>query len=248
MELLAAASFLATLASGFAVGGRLLWLARATHRAPELFLGLGVTMLALAAVVEVGAMELARRGYTELAYPVEVVALLLHSTSSSSLCFGIWRVFYPDRRFAFVVCVTVSALLFDSWMAVILPGRHTSVTGFTVWFHLHVAARAAAPAWGAMAAWAHWRRLRRQIALGLADPLAAHRFLLWALALSSSTAILATALATNTLVGVLVFAYPPALLVVSVLGILAAWALWFAFLPPAGYRRLVEGRARRAVT
>ena len=129
-------------------------------------------------------MELARNGDTDTAYPVEVVALFLHSASASSLCFGIWRVFHPDRRWAFYLCVATSALLFDSWMAVILPGQHSSVTGFTNWFHLHVASRAFASAWGASAALLHHRRLRRRLALGLVDRFTCHRFGLWGFALA----------------------------------------------------------------
>lgn len=238
LELLAAASFFATLVAGFAVGGRLLWLARATHRAAEFFLGIGVTALALAALTEVAAMEMARGGDAKAAFPMEAVALFLHSVSASSLCFGIWRVFHPDRRWAFYLCVLTSALLFDSWMAVILPGQHTSVTGFTNWFHLHVASRALASSWGATAALLHHHRLRRRIALGLADRFTCHRFGLWGFALACTAAMLATALVTNIWLGVLVFAWSPTLLLVSALGLLGAWALWFAFLPPHFYRRL----------
>jgi len=248
LELLAAASFFATLVAGFAVGGRLLWLARESHRAAEFFLGIGVTALALAALVEVIAMELARGGEVGAAFPVEVVALFLHSTSASSLCFGIWRVFHPDRRWAFYLCVVTSALLFDSWMAVILPGQHSSVTGFTSWFHLHVASRAFASAWGATAALLHHRRLRRQLALGLVDRFTCHRFGLWSFALACTAAMLAMALVTNIGKGVLVFAWSPALLCVGVLGLLGAWALWFAFLPPQFYVRFVEGNAEVAAS
>ena len=242
MELLAAASFVATLVAGFAVGGRLLWLARGTRRAAEFFLGIAVTALALAAAVEAIAMELARSGRVEAAYPVEVLALFLHSASASSLCFGIWRVFHPDRRWAFYLCVVTSAVLFDSWMAVILPGRHTSVTGFTSWFHLHVASRAFASAWGSHAATSHALRLRRRLALGLSERLTFQRFALWGFAFGCTVGMLVTALVTNIWKGVLVFAWSPALLCVGVLGLLGAWALWFAFLPPAFYRRLVERR------
>jgi hypothetical protein len=240
LELLAAASFFATLVAGFAVGGRLLWLTRETHRAAEFFLGIGVTALALAALIEVVAMELARGGDAAAAFPMEVAALFLHSASASSLCFGIWRVFHPDRRWAFYLCALTSALLFDSWMAVILPGQHTSSSGFTNWFHLHVASRAFASSWGATAALLHHRRLRRQLALGLVDRFTCHRFALWGFALSCTAAILAVALVTNLWMGVLVFAWSPALLCVGVLGLLGSWALWFAFLPPHSYRRLFE--------
>lgn len=240
LELLAAASFSATLVAGVAVGGRLLGLARTTRCAAEFFLGIGVTALALAALIEVAAMETARGGDVEAAFPMEAVALFLHSVSASSLCFGIWRVFHSDRRWAFYLCVLTSALLFDSWMAVILPGQHTSVTGFTNWFHLHVASRALASSWGAVAALLHHHRLRRRLALGLTDRFTCHRFGLWGFALACTAAMLATALVTNIWMGVLVFAWSPTLLGVGLLGLLGSWALWFSFLPPRFYRRLFE--------
>ncbi len=246
LELLAAASFLATLAAGLAVGGRLLALARQTHRAAEFFLGIGVFALALAAAFEVAAMELAQAGNLLSAYPVEVVALFLHSVSAASLCFGIWRIFHPTRRWAFYLCVITSALLFDSWMAIILPGRHTSVTGFTLWFQIHVAARAFASSWGTFAAFAHHLQLRRRLALGLTDRFTCHRFGLWGLALGCTAAMLILSLAVNVTKDVLVFAWPPGLLFVGSIGLLASWALWFAFLPPAFYRRFIDGDPRVA--
>jgi hypothetical protein len=246
LEILAAVSFLATLVAGFSVGGRLLLLARLTHRAAESFLGFGVATLALAGAVEVIGLELARAGDTQVAYPFEVAGIFFHCTSASSLCFGIWRVFHPDRRWAFYVCVVTSALLFDSWMATILPGRHSSVTGFTMWFHLNVAVRAIASAWGAFEAFAHHRKLRRRLALGLADRFTCHRFLLWSLALASTVGIFAAAFVTNVVRGVLVFEWSPALLCVGLLGLFASWALWFAFLPPRFYRRWFEGRSQLA--
>jgi hypothetical protein len=242
LELIAAASFTATLISGFGVGARLLALARASQRAPELFVGSAVTLLAAAALLEVTALELVGRGQDGLAHPVEVLALALHSASAASLCVGTWRIFSPDRHFAPLLCILVAGVLFESWAAVILPGQHTSSIGFTPWFHLHVAARGFAFAWAAAATGSHALRLRRQVALGLADAFVCHRFGLWAAAMASSTAILATALFTNTTRGVLVFAWPPALLAVSVLGIVGSLSLWLAFLPPARYRRLVERR------
>jgi hypothetical protein len=248
LEVLAAISFLATLVVGFSVGGRLLMLARVTRRAAESFLGLSVATLTLAGALEVLGLELARAGDTEMAYPVEIVALFLHSVAASSLCFSIWRVFHPDRRSAFYLCVITSALLFNSWMATILPGRHTSVTGFTNWFYLNVAMRAFASLWGAVEAFAHHRQLRRRLALGLADRFICHRFLLWSLGLACSAAIFLTALLTNVLLGVLVFAWSPGLLGVSVLGVTAGWGLWFAFLPPRFYRRWIDGGERLAAS
>jgi hypothetical protein len=245
VELLAAASFVATLLSGFGVGGRLLALARETHRGPELFLGSAVTLLSAAALLEVTAMELANGGSQRLAYVIEALALGLHSASSASLSLGIWRIFFPDRGFAPRLCLLINVLLFETWAVLIIPGEHTSRIGFTPWFHLHVASRAAAFAWAALAVFSYYRRLRRRVAVDLAEPFLCHRFLLWAVAMAATTVMLATALFTNTTRGVLVFAWPPALLLVSVLGLVGAGSLWLAFLPPLAYRRWIERRAAR---
>jgi hypothetical protein len=239
LELFAAISFAATLAAGLLVGGRLLLLARATHHTAELFLGFGTVVLVLAGILEMTGLELARAQHP-WAYRFEVVALFAHSVSSSSMSFAVWRVFYPDRPWALRLCLIETALLFTSWQAVILPSQHTYVTGFTPWFHLHVASRGAAFAWGAIAAAIHYRRLRRQLALGLVEPFLCHRFLLWTLGLGCTAGILAIALLVNVTLGELVFASPPALVVVSVLGLVGAWALLFAFLPPSAYVRFVE--------
>lgn len=241
MELLAAISFLAMVLSGLLVGGRLLALARQTGRAPELFLGLGTLLLALAAVAEVSALEL--HGH-EVAgtYPLEVLALFLHSASASSLGFGVWCVFHPDRPWALLGSLALCSLLASSWLAVALPGGYLRV-GFTGWHHLHVAARGVAFLWAAVEVSLHYVRMRRRRALGLASRFECHRFLLWAVAMASSAAILAVALATNVLVDRLVYAWPPALLAVSGLGLLGAATLWVAFLPPVAYRRLIEPAA-----
>jgi hypothetical protein len=238
LELFAVMSYVATLLAGLLVGGRLLLLARTTHRGAELFLGFGTLMLVFAGGSEMAGLELARAEHP-WAYRAEVVALFAHSLSASSMGFAVWRVFYPDRPWALRLCLIETALLFMSWQAVILPGQHTYVTGFTPWFHLHVASRGAAFGWCAIASAVHHRRLRRRLALGLVDPFLCHRFLLWTIAMSCTAGIFATALVLNVTRGELVFASPPALVAVSVLGLAGAWALLFAFLPPAAYVRFI---------
>jgi hypothetical protein len=155
VQLFAAVSFVATLVAGLVVGGRLLALSRVSHRTAELFLGFGVVLLVFASILEVAALELARGSHLarlDLAYTLEVLALFAHSASASSLCFGTWRVFYPSHGWALRLCLVATALLFTSWQAVILIGVHSSGTGMTPWFHLHVASRGAAFAWCALAA------------------------------------------------------------------------------------------------
>src|SRR5678815_933325 len=139
--------------------------------------------------------------------------------------FAVWRVFYPDRPWALRLCLVETALLFTSWQAVILPGQHTYVTGFTPWFHLNVASRGAAFAWVAVAAAIHHLRLRRRLALGLVEPFLCHRFLLWTVATGCTAAIHAIACFINVARGELLFTNSAGLVAVGVLGLVGAWAL-----------------------
>jgi hypothetical protein len=84
---------------------------------------------------------------------------------------------------------------------------------------------------------------KRRMALGLADPLVANRFLLWGLVASFQVAIQAASLGLHVR-GMGILADPLGLALVTAGSLLAAAMMWLAFLPPAAYRKFVERRAR----
>ena len=141
MELFAAISFATTLVVG--LDGRPPTAAAGAHdasHAPSSSSASAPRCSSIAAILEVAGLELARAAHP-WAYRVEVLALLAHSASASCMSFAVWRLFHPDEPWALRLCLLQTALLFTSWQAVILPGQHTYVTGFTPWFHLQVASR-----------------------------------------------------------------------------------------------------------
>ncbi len=97
--------------------------------------------------------------------------------------------------------------------------------------------------WGSFEALRFWLRMRRRLALGLANPEVANRFLLWGI--GAGTAGLGSAIGTLfaivTGVSYLEAAWMVALL--SGLGFIAAVAMWLAFLPPATYTRWILAKA-----
>ena len=95
-------------------------------------------------------------------------------------------------------------------------------------------------AWAATESLLFHAKLRRRLSLGLADPVTADRLRLWAIAMISAFAITATSLLLRELgVGM-----TPLLsaVVVGPLGLLAATAMWLAFLSPRRYRSWVSAR------
>ena len=95
--------------------------------------------------------------------------------------------------------------------------------------------------WAGLESLLYYVKLRRRLAVGLADAVTADRLRLWSIAMLAAFATSATAL---TLRGFGV-AMTPTLtgLVVGPLGIVSASAMWLAFLPPQRYLRWVAGGA-----
>ena len=98
--------------------------------------------------------------------------------------------------------------------------------------------------WSAVESLRYWRLMLRRASLGLADPVATNRFLLWGLAGSA----MVVGAGSNLLASIatpLSVLHPAALLVTSVCGFTNTVALVLTFVPPARYTDWV--RARHAV-
>jgi hypothetical protein len=98
--------------------------------------------------------------------------------------------------------------------------------------------------WGSAEALVYWRKMRRRLRLGLADPIVTNRFFLWGL--GAGAAGLGSTIGT---VAQLVTGLPPletplVTLSSSLHGLTAAVAMWLAFMPNQAYLRFIEARAR----
>src|SRR5690606_30936279 len=158
-----------------------------------------------------------------------------------------WRIYRPTSWGAAVVSLLgVAAVV----AALVAEGR---ATGFdtAAWRGLgwHVARRGLQVGcllWGAGEALVYWRRMRRRVALGLADPLVADRFLLWGIGAGAAGLGSAIGTAVQLVSGRAPLEQSWVTMSSSLHGLVAAVALWLAFLPPAAYRRRVRARATGA--
>jgi hypothetical protein len=97
---------------------------------------------------------------------------------------------------------------------------------------LTIGSRSAALLWLFFESASYARSMRRRLRLGLADPIVANRFVLWA--------IWTGALA---LIPLFVLGLRAALAVLGAGGATAVAAGWLAFFPPASYQRWIGARA-----
>jgi len=201
-------------------------------------------VLAAAAIlvggIGLGLYPLALRLPDSLAgYSLWIAAEILMRTGIGLLGFFLWRVFRPESGAALTGAVACAVLLIATlaWDLAAQPqwwlydaacaSAYTAQLAFAVPF-----------VWSSVETALEWRRSRRRVALGLADPQVSHRFLIWCLATSAFVAIclLYNVIAwfgANDRVELAAAArFARGLLYFVVVG-----ALWLGLIAPAFYRR-----------
>jgi hypothetical protein len=236
-----AAFFVASLTAGM----RLVMLWRRTGQLPELLIGIGVLGIGPVGFGLTTMAQLSRAGHPELARWILALALLAVCTGSFAKYVFNWRVYHPRRVLVRRIVWTAGVLLASFYAAEIFTsgfrheyaqspanlGRATLTIGCLLW--------------GSGEALLYWRKMRRRLRLGLADPVVTNRFFLWGL--GAGAAGLGTAIGTGAqlVTGLAPAQMPWITLSSSIHGLTAAVALWLAFVPNRAYLRFIEARARR---
>jgi hypothetical protein len=245
LALFSLASMVAFSVVGTTVGWRILRIARRTGGAPERWIalcllpicGFGYPLLVVAQAFD-GMPAL-------VAMSLGVAAA---NFGLSSIFFFTRAVFRPGIRWLGPALGIFVALLLFHWGALTLALLETHSPGdaFDVRLTLLVdAVSAAGFGWAALESLVYWSALRRRTALGLADPLVAHRMLLWGL-VGISSVVINGVNALTAVRGLNMLQDPVTLLVTGVLGIANALALALAFAAPPSYAAWIRSRAPQA--
>ena len=234
------------------VGLRLVALSRRTGQVAERLLGLG---LLLTAALGYGVMMIAVIGRARLADPANAPAIYTVVTTFGWLCHNVGvmcmlgfllRVFRPGVAWARALAAWMALVLWVGWAAFVADGgMRDGLPRAGYW--LSFVTIGSYPFWLAAESFAYYARMRRRMALGLAEPLLANRFLLWGLA-SVTAALSIWVVNVPALVGAGASAGGSALLVVcilitSALGIATVSIYWLTFFPPSWYRRRLASAA-----
>lgn len=246
MEHLRWIGFGAFFASALVIGVRLLLLARQTGKLPEFLIGIGVlgigpfgyglSMLAFALASHSLALSATLMGSALLAASIGAISQYLFA----------WTVFRRDARWARAVVWIAIALLLAGYVGDLLENGLVNRRNAGAWFWLGATMRTAAMGWSAFESLRYHAIMRRRTLLGLADPVVTESFRLWGLGAGAAFAGSVCGMATRLLTGHGAAHFPLLNLGLSLLGLIAAIAMWLAFLPPPAYQRFVEARGRRA--
>jgi hypothetical protein len=247
MSLLVNLAFATMLVALTATGVRLLLAARRTRGVPEFTIGVGTLGGAVGGAVETASIRfLEAGGDPQTAFLVQAAARLIYMASATFLLVAFWKIYHPSRPWARALALGGSLALLASAGLWIQGGVHSMVSGLDARGLLFQLARAAVYLWGVASGLWYWGRLRRQLRLGLGDPVITTQFLLWSVASAAAIGIIATILAYQIVWEMTPLDSRAGMAWLALFGFAAGATLYVAFFPPAPYRRWVGARAAAA--
>jgi hypothetical protein len=223
------------------VGGRLLWLARRSRELPEALIGLSLFLLGGLGYPLLSVWQ-GLDALPGLQVAVCLTHALLNLVGQSAQVFFAWLVFRRQDAWAAGLCAAYTAALValflwqtwsPGWAAFVREGAGPwRLLSYPILFSL---------AWMTFEPLAYYAKLRKRLALGLADPVTTDRLRLWGLA--SLCALLTTFLSFALQQAGVPMTMEVTGLFVGPLGVLSASLLWLAFIPPQRYLDWVLARA-----
>jgi hypothetical protein len=228
-----------------AVGGKMLLLARRTHRVPEIALGLSLFLSGgLGGILLfIGQSRAEKLG--DFALGIRGTGLLCLSMGAIALWCFTWRVFRPQARWAAVLFAVACAAVVSGFLGEAIAGDFATDRFANVWSWVGLCGRSLAYLWAGLESLRYHRLMRRRLQLGLAEPLLVNRFLLWGFGALAAWGIYGVVL-VNILTGVAdevdagVFHSIVPALVTSALGCASGAAMGLAFFAPPVYHRWIR--------
>lgn len=237
---------------GAVVGARLLLLARRTRQIPELAIGLGLLLITVVGAPLSTTGRLPFLVETPIGDGIFALGLAFSLGGIGLLYVFTWRVFRAGARWAKAAVSLAGVALGCQWVGLLVASR----AGRTMeqilphtrpWALAIVATVAIAFGWTALESLVYHSRLRRRLALGLADPVVVNRLLLWGVSAVAAWG-LCTVLAGSMLVGQAPLRDPLPLSIIGVAGLTTSLAWYLAFVPPEAWLRFVQRRASASHT
>jgi hypothetical protein len=237
MQILSGLATLAFVLVGAAVGIRLLVAGRRTRELPELSVG-----LALLLIGGIGYPLAVLSGLRDVVSPGTGIRLVAISTFVIDAGFvGVvvftWSVFRRKEAWARLLLAVLATGYFVHAFAVGIVATDMTDPKELMTAPVTLAGQllnTVCFGWTAIEAYRYWWMLRKRAALGLSDPITTNRFLLWALAGTSS-------LLTNAIswwvvfTGIDFFEHDGVQISIALLSVASCSCQYLAFLPPKAY-------------
>jgi hypothetical protein len=237
--------FLAFFVAALVVGVRLVLLARRTRRLPELCIGVGV--------LGIGPVGFGFYVFAQQLGVTSPLHALLTGTGMLAVAAGVcckfvfnWRVYHPASNALRLLAVAVVLAHVITFAYQGLGPGFAAYNELNWSYYLRILLQIGALLWGSAEALRYWGLMRRRTRVGLADPVVTNRFLLWGIGAGAAGVGSLIGTVAQVVLGAPSYEVPWVLASSSAHGLVAALAMWLAFLPPAAWTRLVQRRATAA--
>ena len=229
------------------VGISLLRRASRTHRAPELLIGLGLFLMGPVSQVFSLLAGTGRVPVGEVGRGMHALASIGSAAGMSCIFLFVWTVFRPGVGWARALAATGIAVIIGANAGAILalsqaPPELPSRDAIHGWGLAIIGMFTLAFGWAAIEAGRYYAASRRQLRLGLSEPVVTNRFLLWTIACGSAFLLGACLMKIQHDGMQITGSLAPSLLTMCV-SVVTGAAMYLAFLPPRAYVAWVERRA-----
>jgi hypothetical protein len=241
MEAGIAAGFTLFVLSSLIVGTRLLSLAWRTGEVPEL--AIGIALVAGGGVsfpLLIGALFLRTGSSPEATFAI-ILGTFFGHLGAASLALAVRHIFRPHERWARGAQLGVTGVLVVALAARVSDPAAIPSPGPIFWTGM--AGSLASYAWSAAESFRLWSMMRRRVALELAEPALARRFLLWGVAATAACGIFSCTMLNRWIDPV--HMHPTLLLAQTLFGVAAAAGIWLAFFPMRWPDRIVRRTSPR---
>jgi hypothetical protein len=235
--------FVAFFVASLACGIRLVALWWKNRELPELLIGLGVLGIGPVGFGFVTIGQLLGADHGALARVVSGLGVFATSGGVFAKFVFNYKVYHPNRGEVKALVAVVGAVLLAGFLGQWAGDGFATLTAVDATYLTRSALQIACLLWGAFEALRYWRLMERRQRIGLADPLVTNRFLLWGIGAGAAGVGTAVGVTAQLWTGRPPLEIPAAMLSSSLHGLVAAFAMWFAFLPAERYRRWIEARA-----
>ncbi len=238
MDLLAKLALVVTCVVAVYVSVRMLLIWRKTRMFPELCIGLNVLSIALGGLVITLLMVSGSTPADGAKYFIPrvfgLLCIFVHITASYAT---VWKIFRSSDLWALALIVAATAAAVP-WFFGALANRGEPVASSSV---LLLVLRGGGMAWATLECFRYSARLRKRAALGLGDPMIAHRIWLWGLGAGFTLLAIGLDIGSWVLAGQALINTPLGV-VMAALGLAGALSIALAFFPPARYASRMERR------
>jgi hypothetical protein len=219
------------------VGVRTLLIWRRTRMIQELCIGINILSIAAAGLVltVIGAIAgPPGNSLPWIPYAFGLFGLVAHV---AALWIGTWKIFRPSQRWP-LPFVATAVIMAVGWMGVALVHNGEAASmgrAMAMWV-----ARGVGMSWAAYECFRYSAMLQKRVALGLADPMMAHRIWLWGVGAVASIVMIVLDISSWFIAGAALGSFPVGLHLTSFFGVIGTMAIALAFFPPRAYVDLIE--------